>query len=388
MVYCVLLLLLLFPRTTQGFGASPRKQKEVNLGRCAKLSMVPRQTCQRSASSPPVLPSAWRLVLLSLFGLRSSSPADAAVALSTSTLAQEIQATESPITRTQNPKIDLATISKLQEQAFQATNRFQWKEADRAWTKVIDLDPENAAAISNRGNTRTSMGLCAEAKEDFDRAIALAPKEPDPNLGRGVAEECLGQYEAALQDYAEANRKNVALTGKEDPVTYNNRANAKAGLGRWEEAVKDYRQAAKMQPGYVFPLASAALASYQLGDDAEAIKQMRLLLVKYPQLVDMRAALAVIYWKEGDFSKAETAWYNAINEDPRYRRIEWVRTVRRWPPRMIEELDAFLNLKLPGSSKAAKFAAAAAEKTAAASAAMEAAPTSTETTAAAVKFDD
>jgi len=254
-------------------------------------------------------------MLLSLLGPFASLPPHAALAA-----APEASATTSTAATADPkaaPKIDLATISKLQDQAFSATNRFQWKEAERAWTKVIDVDPENAAAISNRGNTRTSMGLCKEAKEDFNRAIELAPNEPDPNLGRGVAEECLGEFEAALQDYADANRKNIALTGREDPVTYNNRANAEAGLGRWEEAVRDYKQAAKMQPGYVFPLASAALATYQVGDDAEAVKQMRLLLVKYPELVDMKAALAVIYWKQGDFAKAETAWYNVINEDPR-----------------------------------------------------------------------
>lgn len=35
------------------------------------------------------------------------------------------------------------------------------------------------------------------------------------------------------------------------------------------------------------------------GDEREAVKQMRLLLVKYPDFVDMKAALAVLYWKQG-----------------------------------------------------------------------------------------
>jgi hypothetical protein len=29
------------------------------------------------------------------------------------------------------------------------------------------------------------------------------------------------------------------------------------------------------------------------------MKQIRLLLVKYPDFVDMKAALAVLYWKQG-----------------------------------------------------------------------------------------
>lgn len=63
----------------------------------------------------------------------------------------------------------------------------------------MDLDPQNAAAYSNRGNTRTSMGKCIEAVADFDKAIELAPKEPDPNLGRGVARECLGKFAEAIE---------------------------------------------------------------------------------------------------------------------------------------------------------------------------------------------
>ena len=95
--------------------------------------------------------------------------------------------------------LDLPTVSKLQDEAFKATNRFNWAEAEVAWGKVLELDPKNAAAYSNRGNTRTSMGKCTEAVADFNRAIELAPAEPDPNLGRGVARECLGQFAEAIE---------------------------------------------------------------------------------------------------------------------------------------------------------------------------------------------
>lgn len=47
-------------------------------------------------------------------------------------------------------------------------------------------------------------------------------------------------------------------------VTFNNRANAKAGLGQWEGALADFNFAAQMEPDYVFPRASAALTTYQL----------------------------------------------------------------------------------------------------------------------------
>ena len=44
-----------------------------------------------------------------------------------------------------------------------------------------------------------AAGRCAEALTDFNEAIALAPDDPDPYLGRGVAEECLKRYADAIQ---------------------------------------------------------------------------------------------------------------------------------------------------------------------------------------------
>lgn len=334
-IYCqqhhlLLLLLLVVLPTTHAFRLSLATSQS---------SAAPTPPPPKKLASPSnfILPTRASLQLLFFSLLAPSSSAFAAAAAAA-------EATPPP---PPTQTLDLKTVSKLQDDAFSATNRFQWKDAEKAWTKVLDLDPQNAAAYSNRGNTRTSMGLCKEAIQDFNRAIELASTEPDPNLGRGVAEECLGQYEAALLDYEEANKKNIAMTGREDPVTYNNRANAEAGLGRYEEALRDYRQAAKMQPGYVFPSASAALMLYQLGRDAEAMKQMRLLLVKYDTLVDMKAALAVLYWRDGDFPKAETAYYEVINEDPRYRKLDWVKNIRKWPPRLVADYENFINLKVP-----------------------------------------
>lgn len=55
---------------------------------------------------------------------------------------------------TQSTLID-RSIHTYADEAFKATNRFNWPEAEKAWTKVLELDTQNAAAYSNRGNTRT-----------------------------------------------------------------------------------------------------------------------------------------------------------------------------------------------------------------------------------------
>jgi hypothetical protein len=66
------------------------------------------------------------------------------------------------------------------------------------------------------------------------------------------------------------------------------------------------------------------------------------------QFPDVRAALAVSLYAQGLTAEAETNWLRM--EDGRYRDRNWVRQTRRWPPRLVSELEAFLDLKSVVSS--------------------------------------
>jgi hypothetical protein len=59
----------------------------------------------------------------------------------------------------------------------------------------------------------------------------------------------------------------------------------------------------------------------------------------------MRAALAAALWVSGKQGEAESHWASATGLDPRYKDLNWVKEVRRWPPAMVIALDKFLNLQ-------------------------------------------
>lgn len=240
----------------------------------------------------------------------------------------------------------LKRVTALQDEAFQLTNKGKFKLADSIWTEIIGLNEKNAAAWSNRGNCRTSQGRFSEAIQDFDRAIQLAPLEPDPHLGRGVALEGLRDYNSALEEYELANNAHINRYGLPDPVTYNNRGNVYGtGLGQWEKAVDLFHQAGNMSRQYIFPRANEALALYQLGKKNEARKMLETLLRKYPEFPDVRAALVAIYWTLKDRrSDAESYWSIVMDQDPRYKDMDWIRNIRRWPPLLAKQLNDFLNL--------------------------------------------
>jgi tetratricopeptide (TPR) repeat protein len=231
-------------------------------------------------------------------------------------------------------------VNTLFDQAFDATSRSDFATAETYWTSILETYPNNAAVWSNRGNARVSQHKLQEAVADYNQSIALAPDQPDPYLNRGAALEGLQQWEAAIADYNQ-----VLAIDPKDAAAYNNRGNAKSGTGDWESALADFQQATQLNPGFAMARANSALALYQLGQPEEAIHQFRTLVRKYPQFADMRAALAAVLWNQGQRGEAESQWVAVVGLDSRYRNLEWVETIRRWPPSMANALAQFLTLQ-------------------------------------------
>jgi tetratricopeptide (TPR) repeat protein len=231
-------------------------------------------------------------------------------------------------------------MNALFDQAFTATSEGHFETAERYWSKILEQYPHNAAVWSNRGNAKVSQHKLTEAIEDYNQAIALAPNEPDPYLNRGTALEGLQKWEDAIADY-----NHVLEIDPQDPLAYNNRGNAEGSLGEWEKAMTDFQQASALNPGLAIAQANYALAQYQVGQTEAAIKRFRNLVRKYPQYADMRAALTAALWAEGRLGEAESQWVSAEGLDRRYRDMQWIREVRRWPPRAIAALEQFLSLQ-------------------------------------------
>ncbi len=235
-------------------------------------------------------------------------------------------------------------LDALVKKAFAATDAGEFSDAERYWTDLIKLYPENAAGWSNRGNSKISQNKSQEALIDYNKAVELAPNFPDPYLNRGAALESLGKWEEAIADY-----DRVLAIDPKDAAAYNNRGNAKAGLGKWEEAVADYQTAMKVNSRFSTAFGNNAIALYQIGSQTgnhdQAIKAMKNILRKYPNFTDVRAALTAALWADHKQGEAESNWVSVLNLDRRYQDINWVKNIRRWPPALVEALEKFLTLK-------------------------------------------
>lgn len=245
--------------------------------------------------------------------------------------------------QSQTPNITQEQLQKgdeLARAAFAATSKGDFATAEKYWTELIEQFPDNAAAWSNRGNSRVSQNKLQQALADFNKAIELAPNITDPYLNRGTALEGLGRWEEAIADY-----NYILELTPNDAMAYNNRGTAEAGLGKWQEAIADYKKAMAIAPNLVIARGNYALVLYENGQTEQAIREMKNIVRKYPNFADTRAALTAALWVNGKKGEAESNWVAAYGLDYRYKDINWVKNIRRWPPSMVVALDRFLNLK-------------------------------------------
>ena len=235
---------------------------------------------------------------------------------------------------------DIQTIAELREKAFIASQTGQYETAEGYWTQLLDFLPNEAAIWSNRGLVRVSQYHLDDAIADYTQAITLAPEAVDPYLNRGAAYEVKGAWAAAIADY-----NHVLDLDPEEAGALNNRGNAEAGLGDWESAIVDYEKAADLDPEFALARVNYGLALYQTGDTQAALRVLRAVVRKYPNFPDARAALTAGLWADGQRGEAESQWVAVVGLDKRYQDIDWIRTIRRWPPQVADALEQFLTLE-------------------------------------------
>ncbi|KAI3437946.1 hypothetical protein D9Q98_000390 [Chlorella vulgaris] len=265
---------------------------------------------------------------------------------------------------------EAATVDALQRAAAQAYADRDFVVAVEALSAIIEKQPDEVKWREMRAQALVDGKNFGAAIRDFDFAMKRVPGDAAITRarllsGRGLAYEGLGDWPAALNDY-DASLQLAEVAGLlPDPYILNSRGNCHASLGEWAKARESYQaSAAGFQrasgfrygrsttprlDGAVFAASNAALMLAQLGDEPAAMKEMQDVARRAPGSVDMRAALAALYWKFGDEAAAEASWDFACNSITvgctRYLDRDWLQRIRRWPPVMVSYMQDFLALR-------------------------------------------
>lgn len=190
----------------------------------------------------------------------------------------------------------------------------KWLELDRPRDEIVALLKARSSVRLDGKNFVGSLADCDEAirlmSSDGEKpdGTAAYPEYPDSFVSRGLANEGLADWKAALVDYNKA----VALWGggrgdDVNPYTLTFRGNTLGRLDRYEEAILDYEAASNTFNSmrdvarYSDARANMALALYQVGRTEESVKAMNDVIRKNPGYADMHVAIAANAWSKGDY---------------------------------------------------------------------------------------
>lgn len=240
----------------------------------------------------------------------------------------------------------MATIAEALAIAAEHHQAGRLTEAETLYRRILDADPENAAALHLLGVLAAQLGHFEAAVELIGRAIAHNPTVPDYFRHRAMAFDRLGRLEEAAADWKQAaglapghaptqfnlgtlldrlGRRDDAAEAyacalAADPAhaeAANNRGLALRALGRTAEAAESFALAGGIAPGFAAAWYHRALALTALGHQGEAAAALRRAVVADPTLtiahVNLGNALAE---GEAGGDGAERHYRHALRIDP------------------------------------------------------------------------
>ena len=194
---------------------------------------------------------------------------------------------------------------------FQDLGRF--KEAEASYAQAIALKPDYAEAHYNLGNTLKELGKFDEAEASYTKAIALKPDlaEAHSNLGNmlkqlgrlGEAEESYTQSIVLNPDYAEV---------------HSNLGNMLKELGRLEESEASYRQAIALKPNFADAHSNLGITLKELGRLDEALASYNQAIALKPDYAEAHSNLGNTLKELGRLDEALASYNQAIALKPDY----------------------------------------------------------------------
>jgi tetratricopeptide (TPR) repeat protein len=153
-------------------------------------------------------------------------------------------------------------------------------------SKAINIKPDFAHALSNRGNVLKELKRFEEALTSYDSAISIKPDFADAYYNRGIALKELKRFEDAIASYDRA----IEIM-PDFAEAYSNRGNALTELKREEEAVANYKRAIEIMPDF-------AEAYYNLGNALKELMRMEDALACFDKSIEVKPDYAEAYWNK------------------------------------------------------------------------------------------
>ena len=216
-----------------------------------------------------------------------------------------------------SPRVTPEEIETLAFLAFHRGNFMmmlnQIDKALKAYSRAIELSPNNAEAYLNRGTAYGEKGKPDLAIKDFNTSIQFNPDNAKTYYNRGVAYDMKSDVDHACKDYTKAIQLNPDFVN-----AYTNRGNAYNNKGRLNSAIKDLNKAIQIDPNDAKAYTNLGKSYGKKGEYDRAIKNFKKAIQLKPDLAEAHNNLGLAYLKKREVELAIKNFDKAIQLKPDY----------------------------------------------------------------------
>jgi tetratricopeptide (TPR) repeat protein len=184
-----------------------------------------------------------------------------------------------------------------------------YEGAERAYKEILAAFPAEIEVYDALGTLLTGEHRDDEARQIFQRGLAIEPDMPQLHNMLSTSYFELGEKEKAL----ESAQRYVSLTA--EPNAYDTLAAAYHRIGRYDEARATYLEAIRRKPDFEIAIIHLGNLYFQLGRYRDALEQYREYIRIAPSNVErVRGHLSSswVYWKKGEVANAERETAEAV----------------------------------------------------------------------------
>jgi tetratricopeptide (TPR) repeat protein len=162
------------------------------------------------------------------------------------------------------------TVSEYFNRGIQKVSQGDFTGAIADFSRVIQLQPDFAAAYSNRALAHVQVENYEAALADIDQVLELDPN-PEAYNHRGIIQAQMGDTQAAIADFTQALDLAPAYT----EALYN-RGMAYYTQANYPAAIADFTQALETSPNAASIYGQRGLAHYAMGNRRRATSDLRM----------------------------------------------------------------------------------------------------------------
>jgi tetratricopeptide (TPR) repeat protein len=198
-----------------------------------------------------------------------------------------------------------------------------YKMAESMLAQLLTKPQRNPEIHQMLGTIYYDQGKFNKAIKSFQRALELDPTYTDASVGLSIILNDIGRYDEGKKVFDDAKKLLELRSNRPDPYIDEKIANKHEELAdlyfqykKFPEALEQLLKAQKLSARRAEITMRMAEVYVQMGNNERAIKDLKNLVIEYPQFLPAKNKLGVILYNEGRTREAGDQWESVLMRDP------------------------------------------------------------------------